>query len=332
MNPLSSLFGLGVTVRNQLYDRGVLRTEKLRGPVVSIGNLCVGGTGKTPFAQLMGDLLLERGIAFDILSRGYGRSSTEIAVVDPKGSPRKFGDEPLLLAKHFASKSNIDESLAPKVIVGPDRYKAGVFAEKRFGPRLHLLDDGFQHRRLARDFDIVLLAPDDAEQVLLPVGRLREPLRSLRRADAVVATPAVNLKEFPFLPPRAWRVDRDILLPPRLPKGARLLAFCGIARPDRFFGDLRKHGIYPVGELTFRDHHGYREQDVEKIARERESSGAECCVTTIKDMMNLGELAQRLSPIYAVDVSLTLIDSDTVVQDMLTAIQRRCLVPKEEDR
>jgi tetraacyldisaccharide 4'-kinase len=110
------------------------------------------------------------------------------------------------------------------------------------------------------------------------------------------------------------------------------LAFCGIARPDRFFGDLRKHGIYPVGELTFRDHHGYREQDVEKIARERESSGAECCVTTIKDMMNLGELAQRLSPIYAVDVSLTLIDSDTVVQDMLTAIQRRCLVPKEEDR
>jgi tetraacyldisaccharide 4'-kinase len=331
MNPLSSLFGLGVAVRNQLYDRGRLRTEKLQGPVVSIGNLCVGGTGKTPFAQLMGDMLFERGIAFDILSRGYGRNSTEIAVVDPSGSPREFGDEPLLLAKHFASKRSTDEALAPRVIVGPDRYKAGVFAEKQFGPRLHLLDDGFQHRRLARDFDIVLLAPDDAGQVLLPVGRLREPLRSLRRADAVVATSAVNLAEFPFLPTRTWRVDRDIHLPPELPNDARPLAFCGIARPDRFFRDLRKRGIYPVGELTFRDHHGYRAGDVEKIAREKASSGAACCVTTIKDMMNLGELAQRLSPIYAVDVTLTLVDSDTVMEDMLTAIGRERLTPRKAD-
>ena len=127
--------------------------------------------------------------------------------------PREFGDEPLLLAKYFAAKWKGEEANVPKVVVGSDRYQAGRFAERTFGPRIHLLDDGFQHRRLARDFDIVLLAPDDADQVLLPVGRLREPLSSLRRADAVVADDAVRSKTFPALPQRIWRIERDIVLP-----------------------------------------------------------------------------------------------------------------------
>src|SRR3954465_1241405 len=104
MNPLSGLFGAGVAVRNALYDRGVLKQQRLRGPVVSIGNLCVGGTGKTPFTQLLGELLMQRGIEFAVLSRGEGRESTEIKIVDPEGTPREFGDEPLLLAKYFAAK------------------------------------------------------------------------------------------------------------------------------------------------------------------------------------------------------------------------------------
>ena len=323
MNPASGLFGAAVMVRNALYDGGIFRQHRLQGPVVSIGNLCVGGTGKTPFAQLMGDLLMARGIAFDILTRGYGRSSTEIKVVDPKGSPRQFGDEPLLLANYFAAKYATDDTNAPKVIVGADRYEAGRFAEKQFGPRLHLLDDGFQHRKLARDFDIVLLAPDDADQVLLPVGRLREPLSSLHRADAVVATEAVNITGFPTLPPRVWRVERDIVVPPELPRGGRALAFCGIARPDRFLQDLRRHGVYPIAELTFRDHHGYRASDVEKIRRTMASSGADCCLTTIKDIMNLGELGKRLRPLYAVGLAMTLVDGDAAVSDMLTVIEER---------
>jgi tetraacyldisaccharide 4'-kinase len=327
MNLLSDVFGVGVGLRNTLYDRGIFREEKLRGPVVSIGNLCVGGTGKTPFTQWLGDRLFERGIPFDVLSRGYGRSSTEIKAVDPNGAPREFGDEPLLLAKHFSSKARIDDETLPRVIVGPDRYQAGLVAEKEFGPRLHLLDDGFQHRRLARDFDIVLLAPDDAGQVLLPVGRLREPLRALRRADAVVATAAVKIEEYPIVPPRIWRVERDIVLPPRLPADGRVLAFCGIARPDRFFGDLRRNGLYPVGELTFRDHHGYGAKDVEKIAREISSSGADCCVTTIKDIMNLGDLVHRLAPIYAVDVKLALVDGEAAIDEMLSVIEERKRTP-----
>jgi tetraacyldisaccharide 4'-kinase len=321
MNPFSGLFGAGVAIRNALYDRGRFQQQRLQGPVISIGNLCVGGTGKTPFAQLLGDLLMKRGIAFDILSRGYRRSSTEIKIVDPEGSPREYGDEPLLLAKHFVAQ-HVTMS-APEVIVGAGRYEAGRYAEKQFGPRLHLVDDGFQHRRLARDFDIVLLAPDDAEQVLLPVGRLREPLSSLRRSDAVAATDAVKIENFPFLPPRVWRLERDIVLPQQLQPGSRPHAFCGIARPDRFFGDLRRKGVYPVAELTFRDHHAYNESDVEKIRREICSSGADCCLTTIKDMMNLGELAHRLAPIYAVGLTMTLVDGESAVDEMLRVIEER---------
>ena len=178
MNPLSALYGAIVKARNDLYDRGALKIRRLQGPVVSIGNLTVGGSGKTPFLITLGELLKERGVAFDVLSRGYGRATKGVALVDPEGSPRDFGDEPLLIAR----------KLRVPVIVGEDRYAAGQFAEQKFGTQLHLLDDGFQHRRLARDFDIVLIAPTDAEDLLLPTGRLREPLSSLARADAVVLT------------------------------------------------------------------------------------------------------------------------------------------------
>src|SRR6202166_329650 len=145
MNLLSSIFGAGVWARNTLYDRGGARARKLRGPVVSVGNLSVGGSGKTPFVLLLGVLLKARGIKFDILSRGYGRKTRRVALVDPAGSPRDFGDEPVLMARR----------LGVPVIVGEERHQAGVVAENKFGPQLHLLDDGFQHRSLARDFDIV---------------------------------------------------------------------------------------------------------------------------------------------------------------------------------
>lgn len=324
MNPLSGLFGAGVAVRNALYNGQRLRQNRLKGPVVSIGNLCVGGTGKTPFTQVLGDLLMARGIAFDVLSRGYGRSSTEIAVVDPNGRPRQFGDEPLLLANYFAGKWKGEEENAPKVVVGSDRYEAGRFAERTFGPRIHLLDDGFQHRRLARDFDVVLLAPDDADQVLLPVGRLREPLSSLRRADAVVAADAVSLAAFPALPQRIWHIERDIVLPAGFRKEQRTLAFCGIARPNRFFHDLRRHGVYPVSTVTFRDHHAYTARDVARIRREMESSRAECCITTIKDMMNLGPLVADLAlSVSAASLAMSLRDGESALDEMLRVIEER---------
>src|SRR5580704_16224595 len=131
-----------VRARNALYDRALWRTRRLHGAVVSVGNLSAGGSGKTPFVMLLGELLKARAIKFDVLSRGYGRSSKGVRLVDPAGLPQEFGDEPLLIARQ----------LQVPVIVGEDRWEAGRFAEAKFGPQLHLLDDGFQHRALARDF------------------------------------------------------------------------------------------------------------------------------------------------------------------------------------
>ena len=155
-----------MALRNRLYDSGTLRTHKLQGPVVSIGSISAGGAGKTPFLIMLGELLKQRGIAFDVLSRGYGRKTKGVRLVDPQGSPQEFGDEPLLIAR----------KLGVPVIVGEDRYAAGQLAEAKFGPQVHLLDDGFQHRRLARDFDIVLVTRRELRDTLLPSGRLREPL------------------------------------------------------------------------------------------------------------------------------------------------------------
>src|SRR6476661_8723470 len=221
MNPLSSLFGLGVGARNAFYDRGIARASHLSGPVVSVGNLSVGGSGKTPFVLLLGELLQARGVKFDILSRGYGRKTKGVMLVDPAGSSHDFGDEPLLLARR----------LAVPVIVGEDRYQAGLFAEKRFGPQLHLLDDGFQHRSLARDFDIVLITPEDTRDSLLPGGRLRESPRSLARADAIVLTSGASADSFPLDGKLVWRARRGIL-PEDVPP--RPVVFCGIARPKNF--------------------------------------------------------------------------------------------------
>ena len=145
MNPLSVLYGAAVRIRNELYDRGMIMVRRLEGSVVSVGNITVGGSGKTPFLISLGELLKERGIAFDVLSRGYRRQTQGVAIVDPNGSARGFGDEPLLIAR----------KLGVHVIVGEDRFQAGETAEATFGPQLHLLDDGFQHRHLAQgDADI----------------------------------------------------------------------------------------------------------------------------------------------------------------------------------
>src|SRR6266849_1253925 len=194
-NPLSALYGAVVAGRNALYEHGVLRSRRLQGSVISVGNVSTGGSGKTPFVILLGELLKARDIKFDVLSRGYGRGSRGVLLVDPGGLPRDFGDEPLLIAR----------KLQAPVIVGEDRHEAGRFAEERFGAQMHLLDDGFQHRGLARDFDIVLVTPEDARDHLLPAGRLREPLSALRRADAVVLTSGAVPESFPLDGKIVWR-------------------------------------------------------------------------------------------------------------------------------
>ena len=310
MNPLTLIFSAGVRIRNSLYDRGFAGVKRLSRTTISIGNLSVGGSGKTPFVILLGELLKVRGVKFDVLSRGYGRQTRGTLVVDPGGAARNFGDEPLLIARR----------LGVPVVLGEDRYDAGRVAEARFGPQMHLLDDGFQHRALARDFDIVLVTPDDARDRLLPAGRLREPLQSLKRADAVVLTAGASAQAFPVEGKLLWRVRRAIA-PANVP--ARPVAFCGIARPQNFFLQLRAAGIEPAAEAVYRDHYAYSERDVRELLEVKQRSEATGFVTTEKDAVNLGPFLAALEPISVVPVRMDLVDAANAVDTMLRIVAER---------
>jgi tetraacyldisaccharide 4'-kinase len=310
LNPLSAIYGSVVGARNTLYDRGLLRVRRLQGAVISVGNLSVGGSGKTPFVLLLGELLKMRGIKFDVLSRGYGRASRGVLLVDPSGLPQQFGDEPLLIAR----------KLQVPVIVGEDRYEAGRFAESKFGPQLHLLDDGFQHRAVARDFEIVLVTPPDANDRLLPAGRLREPLRALQRADAVVLASGATAESFPLEGRLVWRVRRGIV-PQNVP--ARPIVFCGIARPQNFVLQLRAANLDPVAEAFYRDHHAYSEKDVRELLELKQKSDAGGFVTTEKDAVNLGGYLAALAPLAVVQVKMELSDAANAVDTMLHKIEER---------
>jgi tetraacyldisaccharide 4'-kinase len=310
LNPLTAIYGSVVGARNALYDRGVLRARSLQGPVISVGNLSAGGSGKTPFVMLLGELLKARNVKFDVLSRGYGRESKGVRLVDPAGLPQEFGDEPLLIAR----------KLQVPVIVGEDRYDAGRFAESRFGVQLHLLDDGFQHRALARDFDIVLVTPQDAKDRLLPSGRLREALGALRRADAVVLSSGASAESFPVEGKLVWRVRRGIV-PQNVP--ARPVVFCGIARPQNFVLQLRAANIELVAEAFYRDHHAYSEKDVHELLALKQRSEAGGFVTTEKDAVNLGGYLSALAPLAVVPVKMELSDVANPVDTILQKIDER---------
>jgi tetraacyldisaccharide 4'-kinase len=273
--------------------------------VISVGNLSVGGSGKTPFVQTLGRWLNAQNIAFDILSRGYGRNSRGVLHVDPAGPAALYGDEPVLLAR----------SLKVPVFVGEDRYEAGLEAEAfAFGcprpARVHILDDGFQHRRLHRDFDIVLLGAGDLRASLLPFGRLREPLSSLGRAQAVVAPEdlAALLTE-----PNVWHIRRQLVLPEPAP--TRALAFCGLAHPRQFWESLADIGVYPVATFAFGDHHKYTARDIALLQRLAQQHDANGFLTTEKDLVKLDGLG--LTPIVAPALKIEVENANTRFTSML---------------
>jgi tetraacyldisaccharide 4'-kinase len=310
MNPLATIYGAGVLARNALYSRNWLTPKRLQGPTISIGNLSMGGSGKTPFVLLLGELLKSRAVKFDVLSRGYGRQSKGVMEVDPGGSAVNFGDEPLLIAR----------KLGVPVVLGEDRYQAGLFSEQKYGPQIHLLDDGFQHRALARDFDIVLVTAEDTRDKLLPAGRLREPLSSLSRADAIVLTSGAAAEGFPLHGKQVWRVRRGIR-PENVPD--RPVAFCGIARPKSFLLQLQKAGIDVTAEALYRDHYAYTEKDIRELLTLKQNSEAGGFVTTEKDAINLGGYLSALQPISVVPVKMELLDAANAVDTMLRMISER---------
>jgi len=305
MNPLTGLYGAATALRNTLFDRGVLPSRRLERPVVSVGNLSVGGSGKTPFVIALGKLLKARGIRFDVLSRGYGRKTRGVLIVEPEGNAADFGDEPLLIARR----------LGVPVIVGESRYEAGRVAELKFQPQLHILDDGFQHRSVARDFDIVLMTERDFDDRLLPSGRLREPLSSLARADVIVLPVGLAVDHPALRQKPIWRIERELLLP-SLPSAP--VVFCGIARPEQFFAQVRAAGIAPAAEIIFRDHHAYDLDDIQALIGARRDLQAGGFLTTEKDAINLAPEQHCLEPLAIAELKLTL-DRPTEVMDIILA-------------
>jgi len=303
LSPLVPLYAAAVAWRNRGFDDGSKAVRRLRLPVVSIGNLSTGGTGKTPLTIALAEALARRGLRVDVLSRGYGRTSRRAARVDVTGAAEEFGDEPLLIAR---------ETGVP-VYVARERYDAGVLAEAGAGVDVHLLDDGLQHRQLFRDVDILLMSSADWRDGLLPAGNLREPLRAARRAS-VIAIPADEpeledeLRAWGWQGP-VWRVRRRMEVPA---VDGPVAAFCGIARPGQFFAGLETAGIAVATRVVFRDHHRYTKADVERLVGAARAAGGATLVTTEKDLVRLGGLAELL-PLKTAGLRIEIEDEEQAV-------------------
>jgi len=311
---LSGVYERLARARRRAFDTHPERRRRLARPVISIGNLVVGGSGKTPLAAHVAALLADAGEKPAILSRGYKRERADERVVVVSDGVRlladleRAGDEPLMLARMLADRgagagAGGGAGTGVGVFVARRRYDAGVVAEQRYGATVHLLDDGFQHHALARDVDLLVVSPHDVEgagAALLPAGRLREPVDVLRRADALLVTGA-TLPEARALAARwgvgkAFAVTRASSVPrliepygmaPRVPRSAPVIALAGIAQPQRFFDDLLLDGWQLVDRLAFRDHHAFGDADIDRIARRVRDTRAELVLTTEKDVMRL---------------------------------------------
>lgn len=318
---LSYLYSLGMLMRGFLYRTGVFSSYSLPKPVISVGNLVVGGTGKTPMTLWIARYLLAAGKRVAVITRGYGgKLEGRIAVVSDGASrllsAEDAGDEPALLA-----------DLLPGLIVvmGSDRYRAGCLAMERFNPDVFILDDGFQHLRLKRDLDILLL---DAEKPLgngsvFPAGTLREPASAANRADVAVFTrcdvncfpaamgrdKAIQIRATHKLTGFRRTVSGDLSDFSEI-AAQRGIAFAGIADPDRFFTSLETAGLKIAATLTFPDHTEYGESEVAALAKLRLSTRAEYLITTAKDAVKLGSCLDGKIPFYIAVLDIEFYDKE----------------------
>ncbi len=332
--PPSLIYSLLQRLRVILYRTGVLKSRRLPVPVLSIGNLTVGGTGKTPVTAHIARFLLSRGYRVAVLSRGYGGSLEGHTVVVSDGATimlqsEQCGDEPFLLASTIPGLM---------VVIGSDRHAAGMLAMEQLAPDVFLLDDGFQHIRLQRDLDILLVdySRPFGNGWTLPAGLLREPSSAGRRAGLIIQTrcPISNsplpaqLTKKPCCRSRHELTDAiplssgDSLSFADL-RDKSVLAFAGIAEPRLFFEDLRRKGLTLVETIAFPDHAGYSEQHLTTIMSSMKSSGAQYCITTEKDGVKLAkappELAQR---ILLARLALVLDNPEALEKSLLNLLQK----------
>ena len=339
--PFSWLYAAGVWGRNWLYALGVFRVRTLPCSVISVGNIVVGGTGKTPAVIAIAKHLQEEGIRVAILLRGYKRYARgKVAIVsDGKKvcvSPRESGDEAYMMARHLSDVP---------VIVGRQRYLAGQVALARFNVDVLLLDDAYQHRQLARDIDILTVPathPFGNPERLLPAGTLREPPTALRGADIILLThtdtpdisahakeavkrlaPNALVLESMHQPTHLYPVvskDSGERIDIKELEGKRLLAVCGIGNPEGFVATLMRCSPESVELLAFPDHHVYTETDGQQIYAAFRVAKADLIVTTEKDAQKLVNLVEHQElPIVVLAVALVVVGGDEKLTDVLLA-------------
>ena len=307
-------YGWVLRLRALAYRAGLLRSYRLPCPVISVGNITLGGTGKTPMVAWLAQELMSRGLRVAVLSRGYGGAAGgKITIVSDGVSilvpPEVSGDEPNLLAHKVPGLM---------VVIGADRYGAGLLALKELKPDIFILDDGYQHLRLARDLNILLLDASHpfANGYTLPAGFLREPVAAAGRADLVVYTrcaPGELPRHFPEKP-CCWTSPRISGLVPlgggepagfEKLAGARVSAFSGIASPGSFFDLLEGEGVRLTATVSFPDHAAYGEDEIAAICRLKTASRSAYLVTTEKDAVKLAPFAGRIGPCYVAPLELS---------------------------
>ena len=317
---ISRFYGAVLRKRVSLYETGALASFSLGAPTVSVGNLTVGGTGKTPLVAFIAEILAERGETVCIISRGYKRENPKQTVLVSDGgkilaTARQAGDEPFELARKLLGKAI--------VVSDANRVRAGKWAREKFAITAFVLDDAFQHLRARRDLNIVVIDATNpfGNRKFLPFGILREPLESLKRADAVVVTRAnlvetvedlrteirkfnadcpifvagnkfsnlIELKEF-----QAGKIKDSENLKPEI------FAFCALGNPRNFFEQLRREDFDLAGTETFPDHYSYRQSDIDRIEKKARRTNAKTLLTTVKDAVKLKDLRFDL-PCFAVE-------------------------------
>ena len=332
--PVSVLYGAAGRLRAWSYDAGILTQKRLRGIVVSVGNITTGGTGKTPMVAWLAQRFLESGKKVGVLSRGYRPLRTHSGLHDE--AAQGWNDEVALLHGRFGKSVEFG--------IGTNRLEKGRELETR-GVDCFILDDGFQHLQLARDVNIAMI---DATKPfggghLLPSGRLREPVSALRRADIVVihraeSAPAINARIRRYSSAITYFSQAKLLgiEANRAPtnggveaKPKNFFAFCGIGNPSAFFDDLKSWGISIVGYATFRDHHRYSAQDVARLEAQAAATGAESLLCTEKDIYDMPHGVVAKIPLCFCRIALQFNDEEVLWRSILSLAERKMRASKE---
>ncbi|HEX4898956.1 MAG TPA: tetraacyldisaccharide 4'-kinase [Pyrinomonadaceae bacterium] len=334
LSPLSVAYAAATRLRIAAYKKGLLKTTQLPVPVISIGNITVGGTGKTPLVALISRLLAHEGRKVCILTRGYGRKNATERILVSNGSEvlahlDDAGDEPLWLAE------NLKDVAA--VLCDPDRAAAGHWAIEQLGANVLVLDDGFQHLQLARDLNLLAIDATNpwGSGRLLPSGRLREAPRGAARADCAIITRAELTSTTQELKTKLQELlgERPIFTSHMQTTGVRELsgrrvdpgsgiaqpvaAFCAVGNPDSFFQQLRREGLSLAHTSAFPDHHQYTQAEITRLSDDAKRAGAASLITTAKDAVKLHEFEFSL-PCYVLEIEIS-IDEEDRLRDLIRA-------------